>query len=183
MRRNPGYVVRMGFIVIGGKLINVWRIIVYMYIEVCVGGRGVVCVCVHACVRVGNQIISKAQILPFLGCCKSHAHITHPHTLTPSQEVKSYPVHCIKIVEKVDEGAFHRKHMFQIVILLSGQVPNPDTPPEISLYLQAAVSHVELNYASFHFEILVGCRVSVSVSHVRTQLALFLRIYTSPKTT
>ncbi len=63
-----------------------------------------------------------------------------PHTHVHTQEVKSYPVHCIKVVEKVDEGAFHRKHMFQVVIVLQGQVPNPDTPPEVSLYLQAAVS-------------------------------------------
>ena len=56
------------------------------------------------------------------------------------QEVKSYPVQWIKVVEKVDENAFHRKHMFQIVVVPSGPVYSPDMPSQVTLYLQAAVS-------------------------------------------
>ena len=57
------------------------------------------------------------------------------------KEVKNYPVHWIKLVEKLDEAAFHRKHMFQVVI-------SPHTPEginkqdeEFTLYLQAGVGH------------------------------------------
>ena len=52
--------------------------------------------------------------------------------------MKSYPVQWIKVVEKVDENAFHRKHMFQIVVVPSGPVYSPDN--QVTLYLQAAVS-------------------------------------------
>ena len=64
---------------------------------------------------------------------------THLH-LTLFQEVKSYPVQWIKVVEKVDENAFHRKHMFQIVVVPSGPVYSPDMPSQLTIYLQAAVS-------------------------------------------
>ena len=57
-----------------------------------------------------------------------------------SQEVKSYPVQWIKVVEKIDENAFHRKHMFQLVVIPSGHIYSPDTPSQVNLYLQAAVS-------------------------------------------
>ena len=78
----------------------------------------------------------------------THTH-THSHsytliltlTLTHTQDVKSYPVQWMKVVEKLDEGAFHRKHMFQVVIIPSGTVLPPDTPSQVTLYLQAAVSH------------------------------------------
>ena len=56
------------------------------------------------------------------------------------QEVKSYPVQWIKVVEKIDENAFHRKHMFQVVVVPSGHIYSPDTPSQVTLYLQAAVS-------------------------------------------
>ena len=56
------------------------------------------------------------------------------------QEVKSYPVQWIKVVEKLDEGVFHRKHMFQVVIVPSRPAMIPNTPSQITLYLQAAVS-------------------------------------------
>ena len=56
------------------------------------------------------------------------------------QEVKSYPVQWIKVVEKIDENAFHRKHMFQVVVIPSGHIYSPDTPSQVNLYLQAAVS-------------------------------------------
>ena len=63
--------------------------------------------------------------------------------LIHQQEVTSYPVQWIKVVEKLDEGAFHRKHMFQVV--LKKMVPNGlsahDLPSQITLYLQAAVSY------------------------------------------
>uniref|UniRef100_A0A1X7U651 Ras GTPase-activating protein n=2 Tax=Amphimedon queenslandica TaxID=400682 RepID=A0A1X7U651_AMPQE len=52
-------------------------------------------------------------------------------------EAKSYPVQWIRVVEKLDEAAFSRKHMFQIVIVPVG----PSTafsPSETVLYLQAA---------------------------------------------
>ena len=44
------------------------------------------------------------------------------------------------MVEKVDENAFHRKHMFQIVVVPSGPVYSPDMASPVTLYLQAAVS-------------------------------------------
>ncbi len=76
-------------------------------------------------------------------------------------------MHSIKVVEKVDDGAFHRKHMFQVVIVLSGQVINPDTPPEVSLYLQAAVSHyymhvqwVSMTSTCSYESLLHACAVS-----------------------
>ncbi|KAL5477805.1 hypothetical protein EMCRGX_G024652 [Ephydatia muelleri] len=53
------------------------------------------------------------------------------------QEVKSYPVQWIKVVEKLDEGAFHRKHMFQVVLVPNGPSAR-DLPSQITLYLQAA---------------------------------------------
>ena len=56
------------------------------------------------------------------------------------QDVKSYPVGWIKVVEKLDEGAFHRKHMFQIMVEPSGSSVLPGTPYQTALYLQAAVS-------------------------------------------
>ena len=57
------------------------------------------------------------------------------------QEIKSYPVSWIKLVEKLDEGAFHRKHMFQVVVIPSG----PTTSEEQStLYLQAGVSGCDI---------------------------------------
>lgn len=59
------------------------------------------------------------------------------YSLHGMQEIKSYPVSWIKLVEKLDEGAFHRKHMFQVVVIPSG----PTTSEEQStLYLQAVVS-------------------------------------------
>ena len=54
-----------------------------------------------------------------------------------SQEVKSYPVQWIKVVEKI---AFHRKHMFQLVVIPSSHIYSSDTPSQVNLYLQAAVS-------------------------------------------
>lgn len=62
-----------------------------------------------------------------------------PHLL--GQDAKSYPVQWIKVVEKLDEGAFHRKHMFQVVVCPSGMA-SLSVPAQISLYLQAAVSVV-----------------------------------------
>ena len=57
------------------------------------------------------------------------------------QEAKSYPVQWVKVVEKLDEGAFHRKYMFQVVIVPTG--PSLiSTPSQVTFYLQAAVSHV-----------------------------------------
>ena len=58
----------------------------------------------------------------------------------PSQDIKSYPVHWIKVVEKLDDGAFNRKHMFQVVVVPSGPTIMPNTPPQVTLYLQASVS-------------------------------------------
>ena len=59
-------------------------------------------------------------------------------TLHPSsQEVKSYPVQWIKVAEKLDEGAFHRKHMFQVVVVPTAGMPN--APPQATLHLQAMV--------------------------------------------
>ena len=47
----------------------------------------------------------------------------------------------IKVVEKLDEAAFRRKHMFQVVVVPSGpSMYVPSTPSVITLYLQAAVS-------------------------------------------
>ena len=43
-------------------------------------------------------------------------------------------------MEKIDERAFHRKHMFQVVIVPSRPAMIPNTPSQITLYLQAAVS-------------------------------------------
>ena len=60
-----------------------------------------------------------------------------------SQEIKSYPVQWIKVVEKLDEGAFHRKHMFQVVLVPSGPSAQ-DQPGQITLYLQASVSRPSL---------------------------------------
>ena len=57
------------------------------------------------------------------------------------QDVKSYPVPWIKVVEKLDESAFHRKHMFQVVVVPSGPTLLPDMPSQITLYLQAAVRY------------------------------------------
>lgn len=51
-------------------------------------------------------------------------------------DVKSYPVQWIKVTEKLDEGAFHRKHMFQVVIVPTPGMPNP--PPQTTLHLQAS---------------------------------------------
>ena len=58
------------------------------------------------------------------------------------QEAKSYPVQWIKVVEKLDEAAFSRKHMFQIVIVPVGPSSNFSSA-EILLYLQAAVRERE----------------------------------------
>ena len=56
-------------------------------------------------------------------------------------KAKSYPVQWIKVVEKLDEAPFRRKHMFQAVIVPSGpSVYVPTTPSIITLYLQAGVS-------------------------------------------
>lgn len=44
----------------------------------------------------------------------------------------------IKLVEKLDEGAFHRKHMFQVYIVPSG--PLKAEEEAFTLYLQAGVS-------------------------------------------
>jgi len=52
--------------------------------------------------------------------------------------VKSYAVQWIKLVEKLDEAAFQRKHMFQVVIY-SQASQGAKTDDEITLYLQAAV--------------------------------------------
>lgn len=46
----------------------------------------------------------------------------------------------ITVVEKVDEGAFHRKHMFQVVIRPTGPSLYHNGT-EVALYLQAAVSY------------------------------------------
>ncbi len=54
------------------------------------------------------------------------------------QEIKSYLVQWIKLVEKLDEGAFHRKHMFQVFIVPSG--PLVAEEEAFTLYLQAGVS-------------------------------------------
>lgn len=51
-------------------------------------------------------------------------------------EIKSYPVNWIKLVEKLDEGAFHRKHMFQVVITPTGPIVSDEG--QTTLYLQAA---------------------------------------------
>lgn len=46
----------------------------------------------------------------------------------------------IKLVEKLDEGAFHRKHMFQVVIVPSGPLVPEEESGQTTLYLQAGVS-------------------------------------------
>lgn len=56
------------------------------------------------------------------------------------QEIKSYPVNWFKLVEKLDEGAFHRKHMFQVVIIPSGPLVAEEDMGQVTLYLQAGVS-------------------------------------------
>lgn len=61
-------------------------------------------------------------------------------SLCCAQEIKSYPVQWIKLVEKLDEGAFHRKHMFQVVIIPSGPRAMEDDMGQVTLYLQAGVS-------------------------------------------
>ena len=45
----------------------------------------------------------------------------------------SFPVKWITVVEKLDGGAYHKKHMFQVT------VSEPQREPEV-LYLEAAVS-------------------------------------------
>ena len=65
---------------------------------------------------------------------------THYFIFYLSQEVKSYPVQWIKVVEKIDDNAFHWKHMFQLVVIPSGHIYSSDTPNQVNLYLQAAVS-------------------------------------------
>lgn len=56
------------------------------------------------------------------------------------QEIKRYLVQWIKLVEKLDEGAFHRKHMFQVVIVPSGPLVPEEESGQTTLYLQAGVS-------------------------------------------
>ena len=63
-----------------------------------------------------------------------------------TQEVKSYPVHWIKLVEKLEEGAFHRKHMFQVVIVPSGPLVTEDEMGLVTLYLQAGVSRLLVSF-------------------------------------
>ncbi len=63
------------------------------------------------------------------------------------QEIKSYPVNWIKLVEKLDEGAFHRKHMFQVVITPTGPIVSDEG--QTTLYLQAAVSPVNLSIDTY----------------------------------
>lgn len=63
------------------------------------------------------------------------------YNLHHSQETKSYPVQWIKVVEKLDEGAFHRKHMFQVVLVPNGPSAQ-DLASQITLYLQASVRSV-----------------------------------------
>ena len=71
----------------------------------------------------------------------SYCHVTcHVTVMWPLQEIKSYPVQFIKLVEKLDEGAFHRKHMFQVVIVPSGPLVHEDESGPFTLYLQAGVS-------------------------------------------
>ena len=66
------------------------------------------------------------------------------------QEAKSYPVQWIKVVEKLDEAAFSRKHMFQIVIVPVGPSSNFSSS-EILLYLQAAVRERERERAMCYY--------------------------------
>ncbi len=47
---------------------------------------------------------------------------------------------CIKLVEKLDESAFQRKHMFQVVMYPQVASQGSKADEEITLYLQAAVS-------------------------------------------
>ena len=61
------------------------------------------------------------------------------------------------MVEKVDENAFHRKHMFQIVVVPSGPVYSPDTPSQMTLYLQAAVS-VRKKIIAIGLNLVYTCR-------------------------
>lgn len=49
----------------------------------------------------------------------------------------------INLVEKLDEVAFHRKHMFQVVIFPQVHRAANKQDEEITLYLQAAVSDWE----------------------------------------
>lgn len=50
----------------------------------------------------------------------------------------------IKLVEKLDEGAFHRKNMFQVVIIPSGpMVMTEEDSNHVTLYLQAGVCDCE----------------------------------------
>lgn len=49
-------------------------------------------------------------------------------------------MHLIKLVEKLDESAFQRKHMFQVVINNPQVTQGSKTEEEFTLYLQAAVN-------------------------------------------
>ena len=51
--------------------------------------------------------------------------------------MRSFPVKYISVVEKLDEGAYHKKHMVQVTI------SPPQAEPEM-LYLEAAVSVVSV---------------------------------------
>ena len=55
--------------------------------------------------------------------------------------MKALPIQWIKLVEKVDDGAFHRKHMFQVVVCPG----NPSVMPK-HYYLQAEVRDNCFNY-------------------------------------
>ena len=42
-------------------------------------------------------------------------------------------------MEKLDEGAFNRKHMFQVVVVPSGPLVAEEDSGQVMLYLQAGV--------------------------------------------
>ena len=60
------------------------------------------------------------------------------------------------MVEKVDEGAFHRKHMFQVEVVPSGPSLYHNGA-EVVLYLQAAVSCAVIIYLIYYC-LMVGCQ-------------------------
>ncbi|XP_065890175.1 rasGAP-activating-like protein 1 isoform X2 [Dysidea avara] len=56
-----------------------------------------------------------------LGYCKryfilNNISLLYSNSSDDTEEVKAIPIQWIRLVEKVDEGAFHRRHMFQIIV-------------------------------------------------------------------